>query len=285
MKTALYLPQRVFRLTAAAAGFIGIACLVWGGSPASAAGSGLSPHRAVYVMKMIASDEGSDIASVSGRLVLEWQGSACEGWVTNQRIVNRMGSKQGDAFVSDFRVSSWEAGDGNAYTFSMIHYINGQTVEEIEGSASRDGASGGEATLTKPDDGSITLPGGTVFPTEQIGLMLDAALAGKTVYSVPVFDGSDTEHYFDTTAIIGGKGTGTPDGEEADAGGALAGISYWPVQVSYFDPGNNNGLPDYEVAFHVYENGVSTGLVMDYGDLVIGAELTQLDMLPVPDCK
>ncbi len=275
------LRRRALRWLVIAAG--GVAAVANAGS-AFAAGTSLSPHRAVYAMKMISSTEGSDISSVTGKLVLEWQGSACEGWVTNQRIVNRMGSKQGSSFVSDFRVSSWEAGDGSDYTFSMIHYVNGETIEEIEGSAVRR-EDKSLATLSKPEDGTIALPDGVVFPTEQISRMLDAAYAGRTVFAVPVFDGSDTEHYFDTTAILGGRKKGAPQGEEARAGKSLEGLAHWPVQVSYFNPGDSTGLPDYEVSFQVYENGVSTGLVMDYGDLVLGADLMDLTMLPVPECN
>lgn len=249
----------------------------------TAAASSLAPHRAVYSMKMLGSAEGSDISSVSGRLVLEWQGSSCDGFITSQRIVNRMGSKQGTSFVSDFRVNSWESGDGNDFTFSMSHFMNGTAVEEIEGTAERS-KDGGLALLAKPEAGEIKLPASVLFPTEQVKALMASAEAGRKVHSAPVFDGSDTEHYFETTTIIGKPGQGIPDTDESEPGGTLADLGYWPVQVSYFDPGDVSGLPDYEVAFRFYENGVSTGLVMDYGDLVIGADLVSLEMLPQPDC-
>jgi len=247
------------------------------------AASNLAPHRAVYSMKMLGSADGSDISSVSGRLVLEWQGSACDGFITSQRIVNRMGSKQGTSFVSDFRVNSWESGDGNDFTFSMSHFMNGTAVEEIEGTAERK-MDGGLALLAKPEAGEIKLPASVLFPTEQVKALMASAEAGRKVHSAPVFDGSDTEHYFETTTIIGKPGEGAPQADESESGETLAELGYWPVQVSYFDPGDVSGLPDYEVAFRFYENGVSTGLVMDYGDLVIGADLVSLEMLPQPDC-
>ncbi|MGD1934047.1 MAG: EipB family protein, partial [Candidatus Phaeomarinobacter sp.] len=165
---------------------------------ANAAASSLAPHRAVYSMKMLGSAEGSDISSVSGRLVIEWQGSSCDGFVTSQRIVNRMGSKQGSSFVSDFRVNSWESGDGNDFNFSMSHFMNGTSIEEIEGTAQREN-SGGVATLSKPEKGAIKLPASIVFPTEQVKALMASAMAGRKVHSAPVFDGSDTEHYFETT--------------------------------------------------------------------------------------
>lgn len=252
--------------------------------PAQIAVAGnLAPHRAVYSMKMLGTEGGSDIASVSGRLVLEWQGSSCDGFITSQRIVNRMGSKQGNDFISDFRVTSWESGDGDEFTFSMTHLMNGTSVEEIEGTAERQD-DGGQVKLSKPENRAIALPSSIMFPTEQIKALMASAEAGKKVHSAPVFDGSDTEHHFDTTTIIGKAGSGAPKADEAEPGESLASLGYWPVQVSYFDPNDVTGLPDYEVSFRFYENGVSTGLVMDYGDLTIGADLVSLDMLPQPEC-
>ncbi len=243
------------------------------------AASGLMPHRAVYAMNLIGSADGSDIASVKGRLVLEWQGSSCEGFVTSQRIVNRMGSKQGNDFVSDFRVNSWESADGDAFTFSMVHYINGNSAEEISGEVEN-----GVVAFTQPEKTSLALPAGTLFPTEHISQMLDAAKAGKKIITADLFDGSDTEHYFKTTTFIGSGGIGAPADDEAEPGASLANVKYWPLQISYFDPSDISGLPDFEISSRFYENGVSTGLVMDYGDLAIGARLISLEPLPVPEC-
>lgn len=258
-------------------------CVLAAAGAGVAQASGLVPHRAVYAMSMVESREGSDISAVSGRLVLEWSGSACEGYVTSQRIVNRMGSKQGSGFVSDFRVNSWEAADGSDFTFSMIHYVDGTTVEEIEGRAVRDRGRASVA-FTSPEERTLDLPAGVVFPTEQVQRMLAAAVEGRRVLSTEVFDGSETDHHFATTTFFGPGAEGGPEGDEATPGAALDALSYWPVQVSYFDPRSASGLPDYEVSFRFYSNGVSTGLIMDYGDLVIAADLIELDLLPVPDC-
>jgi len=243
----------------------------------------LEAHRAVYAMSLVGSEDGSDISSVSGRLVLEAQGSTCEGFTTNQRIVNRMGSKQGSDFVSDFRVSSWESADGDSFTFSMVHYVNGALVEQIEGQADRS-ISGGKAQFSKPTSDSIALPAGVIFPAEQIIAMIDAARAGERLFAADVFDGSDTEHYFATTTFFGASAKGLPADEEAEPGASLEGLSYWPVRVSYFDPADSSGLPDFEVSLRLYENGVATGMEMDYGDLVIAARLLDLEQLPMTDC-
>ncbi len=250
---------------------------------AHAASGGMVPHRAVYDMRLMETRESSDIATVSGKLVLEWQGSTCDGYITSQRIVNRMGSKKGSPFVSDFRVNTWESGDGDTFTFSMVHYVDGKPIEEIEGDAER-GKKGGHADFSSPDDAGFDLPANVVFPTEQVRKMIAAGLRGDKVMASPVFDGSDYDHYFATTTFFGGKGEGAPEGKEAEPAKPLADVAWWPVQVSYFDPADRAGLPEYEVSFRFYANGISTGLVMDYGDLVLGADLVELELLPVPEC-
>ena len=63
---------------------------------------------------------------------------------------------------------------------------------------------------------------------------------------------------------------------------ALASASSWPVQVSYFSPNAKEGLPEYQVSYRLYDNGVSSNLVLDYGDIVINGTLTELTYL-VPD--
>ena len=263
---------------AVAAALLGISAL-----GAAAAAAGPAPHRAVYGLSLLETRESSDIWSVRGRVVVDWQGSACDGYVTSQRIVSRMASKQAADFTSDFRVSSWEAGDGSDFTFILTHLVDGQSVEEIEGRAVRS-PGGGEAVFTRPEAASIPLPADVMFPSELVRRMLAAAEAGDRILAGNLFDGSEMAHHFATTVYFGQAGSGAPEAAESQAGGALAGLTYWPVQVSYFDPRDPAGLPSYEVSFRLYDNGVATGLVMDYGDLVLGASLLELEMFPVPDC-
>ena len=54
------------------------------------------------------------------------------------------------------------------------------------------------------------------------------------------------------------------------------------MTISYFDraAGEKRGeqTPIYAISFEMYENGISRALRLDYGDFVIGGEMTSLEM-------
>ena len=47
----------------------------------------LAPHRAIYEMKLGDARSGSGVTDLSGRMVFEISGSACEGYTQNMRFV------------------------------------------------------------------------------------------------------------------------------------------------------------------------------------------------------
>ena len=66
---------------------------------------------------------------------------------------------------------------------------------------------------------------------------------------------------------------------------AMDAMTRWPVSISYFDEGRKDGEPAYTLGFELYENGVSRALRFDYGDFVLGGEMTSLELLPMRTCK
>jgi hypothetical protein len=60
----------------------------------------------------------------------------------------------------------------------------------------------------------------------------------------------------------------------------------WPVTVSYFQSGEQGeDLPSYQITFTLYENGVATGLLLDYGEFVLEGNLSELEMLKADPCN
>jgi EipB-like len=122
--------------------------------------------------------------------------------------------------------------------------------------------------------------------------IIEAALAGKNILELPVYDGSETgEKMYSTMTVIGREIA--PDEKvptDAAAGqAALAGLKRWPVTISYFDhiDTKNNGeqTPVYSISFELYENGISRALSLDYGDFVVGGEMSQLEIKEPAACK
>ena len=73
------------------------------------------PHRAVYSIGLAEGSPASGVTAASGRMVFEISGSACEGYTMTQRLVVRLGGGESGDRTLDFRVSTFEAGDGKLY--------------------------------------------------------------------------------------------------------------------------------------------------------------------------
>ena len=56
------------------------------------------------------------------------------------------------------------------------------------------------------------------------------------------------------------------------------------MTVSYYTLDGNAETPEYQVSFDMYENGVATGLVLDYGEFALAGKLADLKMLEASDC-
>jgi hypothetical protein len=126
-------------------------------------------------------------------------------------------------------------------------------------------------------------------------LLIEAALAGKNIVELAVYDGSENgEKIFQSLAVIGRKIE--PDEKKPEDAAAnqnsLAGLARWPVTISYFDksqpraddePGEQT--PIYAIGFEMYENGISRALRLDYGDFVVDGTMTSLEVKTAKPCK
>ncbi|MCF6322512.1 MAG: DUF1849 family protein, partial [Rhizobiaceae bacterium] len=68
----------------------------------------------------------------------------------------------------------------------------------------------------------------------------------------------------------------------------LEGKKAWSVSMSYFD--KNIGataehLPVFESSFLLFENGISSDLVMRYPDYTLSGKLKELELFDNPPCK
>ena len=256
------------------------------GGSAFAANAPLLAHRAVYDLTLGKTDDSSSApVSARGRIVYEFSGSSCEGWVTNFRQVTELQMQEGDPRVSDMRTSTFEEGDGSAFQFKTDTLINGKTIETIDGRAlkSSDAIS---INLSQPKAGKTDVSTSAVFPTAQILRIVDAAKAGDKTAAIPIFDGSDTgQKIYDTMAVIGHAKASDSAETTAAAADALKGVSRWPVSVSYFDHNKQDGSPNYVLDFDLYENGVSSALRIDYGSYTLDGKMAKFEPLPQKACS
>lgn len=243
----------------------------------------LAAHRAIYDVALKEASDRSGISAMDGRIVYEFQGTQCDGYTTNFRFVTRIRSS-GGVRLTDQQTTTYEDGEGETFRFLTKTYVDENLDKELSGTAVRgDGAT--VVSLKEPDSEEIELDS-AIFPTAYIVELLEKAEAGERVYETKMFDGSeDGDEVMTTTAIVGPqKVSDEGDGKNA---GELQDEPFRNVSVAYFQPTTDptgEALPEYAIAYKLYDNGVTRDLVMDYGDFVLTGKLTHLDMLPQESC-
>jgi hypothetical protein len=258
--------------------------------PAAQAGAAvLVPHRAVYDLKLLRTPGKRQIESVRGRILYDFSGSPCEGYILQFRQVSELDSGEGKVALSDLRANTWEEGDAKSFRFNSTNYLNEKPVESADGNANRD-TQGVTVKLAKPDTKTLNLSSNIVFPTEHMRRIIEAAQTGKTILEFPVYDGSENgQKVFDTLTVIG-RPIPPDEKKPTDAAAGmpeLANMIRWPVTISYFDrttPGGEQ-TPVYAIGFEMFENGISRALNLDYGDFVVGGEMKELQLKEAKACN
>lgn len=273
---------------------IPVAALLLTTAPAAAGMPGLPqpkielvPHRAIYDMSLARSAAGSNISRFDGMLILEFTGSACEGFVQNTKLITATTDWNGKRNVSDLRTSSWESGEGERMRFHSNRAVNAQTVEIVEGDAVRDGKAA-KIALKRPSESRLRFPGEVMFPTQHSLAVLQAAARGEFVLQANLYDGLDSGGKVYVTNTVIGKPLAPGANKElkpVEKAGPLDDLVSWPVNISYFDPGKRDILPEYEIGYRLYSNGVSRKLFIDYGNFAVEGELVKIEFLKPSECK
>ncbi len=250
-------------------------------TPVMASGTGLAAvplvqHRAVYDLKLDNASDRSGITAISGRMVYEIRGSACEGYTVRFRYVTQSNTSDASQ-ITDQQTTTFEDADGKSFSFATKSYIDQNLDHELRGNAVREG-SNVTVKIDKPEPKSIELKE-TQFPTQHLLELIRKANEGENFYETSIFDGSEDADKAMTTTVIVGKPEGTEKGDpEVKALDKLSGEKFWPVDIAYFDEASEGGedTPEYRISFKLYENGLTRDLEMDYGDFVISGKLVDL---------
>ena len=266
--------------------------LLFGGlaysAPALSPHGDLAAHRAVYELKL-AQTRGKSAVSARGRILYDFSGNSCDGYVLEFRQVSELDNGEGKVTLSDLRANSWEDATAKSYRFNSQNYLNETLISSVDGRAERQ-PDRIAVTLTKPKDDKVTLEAAIVFPTEHVRRILDAARAGQTVLEFPIYDGSETGDKVYRTLTVIGRAIGPDERTPTDAAAGqqeLAKLKRWPVTVSYFEQASKGGeqTPVYAISFEVYENGISRALLLDYNDFSISGELKSLEIKAGKPCQ
>ncbi len=285
------------------------ACLIVGLTGLSATGAvaaepvRLASHRAIYDLSLAQSGGTRAVESARGRIVIEFSGDACKGYSMQTRQVTVLESGETGSRTSDLRNTTFEGADGRSYRFKVGTLLNGAPGQSVDGTAEVT-AEALKVRLKEPKREVFEAKGEVLFPTAHMRRLIEAARGGTTTLSVKVYDGTDDgRKVYDTLAVIGHAAPAKADASKADPSkadasqaegdrdkplreGDMAGMTHWPVTLSYFTAGSGERTPIYVLTFDLYENGVSGNLRLDYGEFAVAGNLTRLDKLPAAtDCK
>jgi EipB-like len=263
----------------------GLTCGIFAG-PAFAVE--LASHRALYELSPLRVEQSSKLIPMDGRLAYEITGSACEGYTVSYRIANRFQDPtQGEKLI-DTQLNVFEAQDGTQLDIEehQLAKESDQTGKRVSVKRSKPGeiATG---KISTPEEETFSLAPEVLFPSALALKLLGMAEKGLSHDVDLVFDGSDGKNVMKAITFIGKKrlpGTYLLDAANPEMR-TLANLSSWPMSTSYYAAeGANTENALYQASFNIYENGVSSELVFDYGTYALKGKITKLELLKQSPC-
>ena len=248
-----------------------------GGASTADVAAKLAAHKAQYSLTL-SETRGGDIVASQGTMTYEVT-DACDAWATNQRLQMTLTNRDGQniEMVSDY--ATWESKDGLRMRFHLRQTTDDAVTEEDSGEASLDGTGeAGTVHYAAPQDKTLPLPAGTLFPMMHTAHIIAAAENGEKFLNVPLFDGTGPKGAQDTSVVVLGWDKPAPTPFPI-----LSALPSGRMRIAFFDRGKDAVQPDYEVGMRYWENGIADDLKMDFGDFVMNGKLKELDV-PKPHC-
>ena len=242
----------------------------------------LTPHKAIYQMRMMSADSETQLSDVSGQNEFSLT-RECDGYVISENYLLDFtyGSGENAVIVSQFQ--SWEHIDSGLYSFSVHEGSNFEPEKKFDGYAYRPPqVAEPEAFFSMQPNSGMPLPQAVYFPLAHTLELLDKADKGEKLFSAELFFGTEPDKAIKRTNSVIGK---AQKSKEIDEMGSLSEPFYYPVQIAYFNPKSSEPVPEYEHTFHLQPNGVISYYEIDYGDFSVDAQLVEIEALPAPLCS
>lgn len=254
---------------------------------AGAQAATVAPHRAIYDLTLLRAKEGASLQTATGRLAFEIEGSSCDGYTVNFRMATKYRQGDGSVSVIDTLSTTFESGDATRLRHQLKESVNGavRETDRINVNRKAPDAEGTGDMKSKPGT-PFTVPAGAALPMQHQMKLMALGEAGGGRDSSIVYDGSDGDKSYRAISFVGPqRPPGSVAGDASNpAAAALRGDASWPMTVSYYALAGNPETPEYQVSFDMYDNGVATGLVLDYGDFALAGTLSDLKLLDKPKC-
>ena len=276
-------------------------------APAGTAPVRIVPYEVRYRVSLQHAEDRAGLVVADGVLTSRLAGSACAGWSSTSGMRVRFVFRREGVRETESRVTSWESDDGNQFVSRIERLLNGAPIERIRVSVERSGPGlPFHLRMRLPEKRNATLPASTLFPTAALKKILRAAMNGTPGLTMLLYEGDEETSPQHVVATIGRRhaplAQAGSDGSETAASptpAPLRGLAYWPVSLAYYGavtradgstPTDKQreaarfGLPEYEVHFRLYENGISGNATLVYPDYVLKATVHDLKLLPPEKC-
>lgn len=239
----------------------------------------LLPHKATYSVTLDKTNyenknySDEDIENANGQMTIQ-VAKAGDGWAIEQKLTLHIYYKDGTAEQVITSLATYESMDGLKYNFNA-RTLRGDVEEIISGDAilaSKGGA--GIVTYQQPDESTVQLPVGTIFPTQHLIYMLESAMKGQKVVSNIVFDGSSETHEpVQVNTILGVAQEPKLALTNKDI---LQFKKAWPMRMAIYAVDSPSAEPDYEITQSVLDRGVIRDMTLDYGTFKVKAVLQEV---------
>ncbi|MGL5446877.1 MAG: EipB family protein [Rhabdaerophilum sp.] len=247
----------------------------------------LQPHRIAYEVSLGPKGASQSISGARGLMVLEFTGSACDGYATNFRQVVELLDSDGSARNMDFRVTLFEDADAKRFRFAMLNRMQGQVLRDADGEARRRADGSLSVVMKKPAGKKTDFDGDVLFPSAMTIAMIEAAQKGARSYQGKVFDGSESgEKVFDVNATIGNKLEGERNQriEEILRTSPLSELPRWPMTMTYYNDEVGDKVPVYTLRAVVFANGVMGDMNFQFPDFSLLARAVKYEALKADTC-
>lgn len=248
----------------------------------------IAPHRAVYEVKLIKASDRTGIKSMNGRMVYEIRGNECDGISLRYRFLTNISTAR-EQISTDQHASSFESPDGLSFDFHNKLFTDEQLENTVKGKA-RQSADGLSVILQSPEPRRLEFTKAS-FLTSHLVKIINLAKAGGQFLQGDIYDGSEAgDEIVGSSSFISGVKSvlDSKDGLSEDIIDQLKGTKAWPISMSYFEKTKDNSgekLPIFESSFLLYENGISSDLLLRYPEYTLSAKLSELELFEKPACK
>lgn len=242
-----------------------------------------APHRAFYDLNLIAARGSQPVTSVQGGMDFEWR-QLCDGWTVRHRARMQLAYAERGGVSIGWSFNAWESDDGTRYRFFIQRFREGERTEEVRGRAELESVGGpGVARYTMPEEREVELPAGTLFPMQHTEAVIEAARAGDMPLWRMVFDGSGEDSGLYGVNAVLAESLG-PDAAPGFESALIRNVPSWRVSLAFFPAEGDSATPVHEQSLRLFENGVGSELILDYGEFTLRAKLKELEALEAPDC-